>query len=1045
MAENKAETPAATAAAPVTSESEVGIDFSGVKALANTAFVPEPWYKTFWNSIVEGLTNVGIFLLGILLDVLKALYAVISGIFIYLYKMVVGLGHAFRKAYRIFREVDGYGKVSFIVQGVGNFHYHQILDGLIFLVLEVAFIAYIAFFGVTNLTNLIFLENGHKASHTNLLNGITSVLVIIGYIIVYVKGIQSMYDGFQIIHAFDFRQAREDQLHVLRNRNHYEAIDFYHTSSRKIRLAMRHEYGYSKLSSLYISYIPFKRIPERTKKSLGINLWMSPSEKLHELAAIEKIYHGYGYNKNAFNDGKPAFVGYLINEEGILRDHANLLYRDYAAAISAGAGNEEKIQAILNDNARNFEYLAAEQVVLADIPGVLNLAKGLEEPALQEKLVAHFKIHEDYAKKLAHAIVKAERKEAHGGAYAYMSLGKLAHHEMNSKLEAVLYPGKSLRAPRYGIAAVTAEIQSGLTKFHHTYDKYNDYLPYTRDTKAELEVLADPKGIIGACFAEDEVSKRNGIKPLPRGCYLDPKDCVSRLVGAYGIGLETAKRLARFTAKQINEETIETSKPCKGIEKKIKRCKDQAKIAQYQKQIEEICQGVKDLPNSLKALETARDNVQKAYDNFIDANRTRRLEGVHAGLEAYNNYAKYRPLYDRGQKAFVSSLTGASLPEHYAETIYQDYRTSIQDCHDDEEKTKAMLAYRGTHFGKLVQMYETYPFHGVPLSPKKQVKQYADEKFAVTVLSLPVIGALLTCIIPLVFSIAIAFTNWDASHKTYTFNWSFNAFKQVLSLSSGGSFSTAFVTLLYWTIIWAFFATFTNYIFGIILALMINKKSIRLKKMWRTLFVITIAIPQFITLLVINLLLADSGAVNKWFETMGWGHFPFLGKVNNSSIDVSTGDYIIPKIFLIVINMWVGIPYTMLSTSGILMNIPDDLYESARIDGASPWTQFWKITMPYVLFVTGPSLLTSFIGNINNFNVIYFLTGGGPQSQDSIGLANAGHTDLLITWLFRITTTEPPNYNIASVIGILVFVICAFFSLIMYKRMGSVQNEEEFQ
>jgi arabinogalactan oligomer / maltooligosaccharide transport system permease protein len=325
------------------------------------------------------------------------------------------------------------------------------------------------------------------------------------------------------------------------------------------------------------------------------------------------------------------------------------------------------------------------------------------------------------------------------------------------------------------------------------------------------------------------------------------------------------------------------------------------------------------------------------------------------------------------------------------------------------------------------------------------VKQYADEKFAVTVLALPVAGALLTCIIPLVFSIAIAFTGWDQTVTTYKFGWSFSAFNQVLNIGQGGSFSTAFLVLLYWTILWAFFATFTNYIFGIVLALMINKKSIRLKKLWRTLFVITIAIPQFITLLVINLLLSDGGAVNKWFETMGWGHFPFLGKVNNSALDVSTADYIIPKICLIVINMWVGIPYTMLSTSGILMNIPDDLYESARIDGASPWTQFWKITMPYILFVTGPSLLTTFIGNINNFNVIYFLTGGGPQTQDAIGLANAGHTDLLITWLFKITTTEPPNYNIASVIGILVFVICAFFSLIMYKRMGSVQNEEEFQ
>ena len=135
----------------------------------------------------------------------------------------------------------------------------------------------------------------------------------------------------------------------------------------------------------------------------------------------------------------------------------------------------------------------------------------------------------------------------------------------------------------------------------------------------------------------------------------------------------------------------------------------------------------------------------------------------------------------------------------------------------------------------------------------------------------------------------------------------------------------------------------------------------------------------------------------------------------------------------------------MLSTSGILMNIPEDLYESSRIDGASPWTQFWKITMPYVLFVTGPSLLTTFIGNINNFNVIYFLTGGGPDAQLAIQTP-AGHTDLLITWLYKLTVTASnKQYYLASAIGVIVFIICAFFSLIMYARMGSTQNEEEFQ
>lgn len=75
-----------------------------------------------------------------------------------------------------------------------------------------------------------------------------------------------------------------------------------------------------------------------------------------------------------------------------------------------------------------------------------------------------------------------------------------------------------------------------------------------------------------------------------------------------------------------------------------------------------------------------------------------------------------------------------------------------------------------------------------------------------------------------------------------------------------------------------------------------------------------------------------------------------------------------------MVNLWVGVPYTMLQVTGILQNIPADLYEAARVDGANAVVQFFKITLPYMLFVTTPYLITQFIGNINNFNVIYLLT-----------------------------------------------------------------------
>ena len=260
----------------------------------------------------------------------------------------------------------------------------------------------------------------------------------------------------------------------------------------------------------------------------------------------------------------------------------------------------------------------------------------------------------------------------------------------------------------------------------------------------------------------------------------------------------------------------------------------------------------------------------------------------------------------------------------------------------------------------------------------------------------------------------------------------------MLHWSGGGStnYAATFGEVLSWTLMWAFFATFTNYFLGMAVAMMINKKGIRLKKVWRTILVTTIAIPQFISLLYVSKMFAKNGIINGILMDLGWitKALPFWE------------DPTWARITVIAINVWIGIPYLMLIATGILMNIPADLYESAKIDGASGWQQYSKITLPYMLFVTGPYLLTSFTGNINNFNVIFLLTGGAPTNINASGAAGSvGYTDLLITWLFKITTGAESKYYLASVIGILVFVIMAIFTLVVYGVLPSIKNEEDFQ
>ena len=315
---------------------------------------------------------------------------------------------------------------------------------------------------------------------------------------------------------------------------------------------------------------------------------------------------------------------------------------------------------------------------------------------------------------------------------------------------------------------------------------------------------------------------------------------------------------------------------------------------------------------------------------------------------------------------------------------------------------------------------------------RQEIKDLMDSKFHITILSLPTILTFLFTILPLVFMILIAFTNFDKNHQPPGNLFTWVGLVNFKNMFYGNKLiSKTFYSLAAWTMTWAFFATFLNYIFGMLLAMLINKKGIKIKKFWRTIFVITIAVPQFVSLLLMSQLLHELGPVNVLLQKYGIvdSAIRFLTNGRNARITV------------ILVNLWVGVPYTMLITTGILMNIPKDMYESAKIDGAGPITQFFKITLPYMLAVTTPYLITQFIGNINNFNVIYLLTGGGPLT---LNYFQAGETDLLVTWLYKLSMTEK-NYALASSVGIIIFIISATLSLVVFKKATAEGKETAFQ
>jgi arabinogalactan oligomer / maltooligosaccharide transport system permease protein len=313
------------------------------------------------------------------------------------------------------------------------------------------------------------------------------------------------------------------------------------------------------------------------------------------------------------------------------------------------------------------------------------------------------------------------------------------------------------------------------------------------------------------------------------------------------------------------------------------------------------------------------------------------------------------------------------------------------------------------------------------------VRDLFDRRVHQTLLTLPVVGIVVFTIVPLAFMISMAFTSFDKSHPV-AFEWvGLDNFASVLTRAGSASAGVSlglFLRVLAWTLVWATLATFLNFFLGMFVAMIILRRGTRLKNMWRALFSLSIAVPQFVSLLVINQMLQDQGIVNQMLKH--WG-------LIDTSLPFFTNAWW-ARATVVVVNLWIGIPFTIMQITGVLQNVPGELYEAAKLDGAGWWQIYRKITMPYVLFVLTPYLIVTFTANINNFNVIYLLSNGAPTRVGE----SAGQTDLLITWLYKLTV-DKGNYNVGAVIGIMTFVVLGVIALITYRNSGSYKNEEGFQ
>lgn len=317
-------------------------------------------------------------------------------------------------------------------------------------------------------------------------------------------------------------------------------------------------------------------------------------------------------------------------------------------------------------------------------------------------------------------------------------------------------------------------------------------------------------------------------------------------------------------------------------------------------------------------------------------------------------------------------------------------------------------------------------------SDKDFIKSLANKNFYKLALAIPILGALLFTIIPLIFMICIAFTDFGAPNNlppAQLFNWvGLDSFFKLWRLKA---FSGTIGKILIWNISYAIVSAVVYYIVALALAVLFMDKKLKGSKIFRTCIMLSYAVPSFITLLGLRYFVSSIGPLNNFLVNV-------LGF--DKPVDFLIGKW--PARFTaFVVGGWLAIPATMFYMSGILTTIPEEVKEAAIIDGASKFQIFKKITLPYVLFATTPVVITSFMGQFNNFGLFFFFAGNRPTS-DGYFLAN--DTDLLINWLYKLSL-DNSYYSIAACVGLIIFVIMATISLLTYTRTKSYKSEDEFR
>lgn len=234
-------------------------------------------------------------------------------------------------------------------------------------------------------------------------------------------------------------------------------------------------------------------------------------------------------------------------------------------------------------------------------------------------------------------------------------------------------------------------------------------------------------------------------------------------------------------------------------------------------------------------------------------------------------------------------------------------------------------------------------------------------------------------------------------------------------------FRGPFLSIFVWTVMLAALTVVTTLAVGMTLAVLLNWEGLKFRTTYRTLLFLPYAVPAFISILVFKGLFNQNfGEINAILDGL-FGIRPAW-----------FADPLLAKTMILIVNTWLGYPYIMVLCSGLLKSIPSDLYEASALAGASPWTNFTRITAPLIVKPLTPVLIHTFAFNFNNLVLITLLTKGRPDFLNT--KVPAGTTDILVSYTYRIAFQDSgQNYGLAAAISTLIFFMVAGMSLLSLK------------